>query len=112
MNHFRNTAFVVLCVLSSGCWSTKQIKGSGNVISENRTVADFDTVSLAGSGKLELDQNGTEALSITADDNLLELLTSEVKGHRLVLAVKKGFNVNPSKPIVFKVNSKMLKGVS
>jgi hypothetical protein len=39
-------------------------------------------------------------------------LTSEVKGHELVLSVKSGYNLNPSKPIVFKVSAKNLKGVS
>jgi len=112
MNRFGSVAFALLCLLSAGCSSSKQIKGSGNVTSQTRTVADFDTVSLAGSGQLELDQNGTEALSITADDNLLELITSEVKGRKLVLAIKSGFKLSPSKPIVFKVNSKFLKGVS
>jgi len=112
MNHFRYVAFAALCVLSTGCGSTKGVKGSGNVTTESRTVADFDSISLAGSGQLELDQNGTESLSITADDNLLELLSSEVKGHQLMLSVKSGFNLSPSKPIVFKVSVNKLKGVS
>ena len=51
MNRFGSVAFAVLCLLSAGCSSSKQIKGSGNVTNQTRTVADFDTVSLAGSGQ-------------------------------------------------------------
>ena len=112
MNRFRTVAFLALCVLVVGCWSTKHIKGSGNVVSENRTVAEFDSIELSGSGQLEVDQNGSESLSITADDNLLQLLTSEVKRRRLVLAVKSGYSLGPSKPIVFKVSAKNFKGVA
>jgi hypothetical protein len=112
MNRIRIAAFLAVCVLVAGCWSTKHIKGSGNVVTETRPVAEFDSIALNGSGQLEVDQNGSESLSITADDNLLQLLTSEVKGRQLVLAVKSGYSLGPSKPIVFKVNAKFLKGVA
>jgi hypothetical protein len=113
MNWFRVAALVAFCVSVAGCGvSGEQVKGSGNVISENRTVNGYDSISLSGSGKIEIEQNGSEALSISADDNLLQYLTSEVKGHQLVLQVKSGYNLSPSKPIVFKVGVKDLKGVS
>jgi len=113
MNWVRVVALIALCVPVAGCGSSaEQVKGSGNVISENRTVSGYDSISLSGSGKIEIEQNGTEALSISADDNLLQYLTSEVKGHELVLEVKSGYNLSPSKPIVFKVGAKNLKGVS
>jgi hypothetical protein len=112
MNWIRTVAVVALCFLVAGCGSSEQVKGSGKVISESRTVSDYDSIALSGSGKIEVDQNGTESLSITADDNLLQYLTADVKGHELVLKVKSGYNLSPSKPIVFKVGVKSLKGVS
>ena len=112
MNRFRVAAFVALCLLVASCGSSESVKGSGNVTTENRTVSGYDSVSLSGSGKLEIEQNGSEALSISADDNLMQYLTSEVKGHELVLEVKRGYSLSPSKPIVFKVGAKDLKGVS
>ena len=113
MKWFRVVAFVALCVPVAGCGSSsEQVKGSGKVISENRTVSGYDSISLSGSGKIEIEQNGTEELSISADDNLLQYLTSDVKGHQLVLQVKNGYNLSPSKPIVFKVGVKDLKNVS
>jgi hypothetical protein len=84
------------------------VKGSGKVISENRTVSEFDSIELAGSGRLEVDQNGTESLSISADDNILPLLTSEVQANRLVLRVKSGTQVDPTKTIVYKVGARNL----
>ena len=112
MNWFRVAAVVALCVLVAGCGSFERIEGSGKVTTENRTVSGYDSVSLSGSGKLEIEQNGSESLSISADDNLMQYLTSEVKGHQLVLQVKSGVNLSPSKPIVFKVGVKDLKEVS
>jgi hypothetical protein len=112
MNRFRTVAIVVLSVLVVSCGELNSVKGSGNVITENRTVSGFDSVSLNGNGKLEIDQNGTEALSITADDNILPLLTSEIKGTQLVLRVKSGTSISPSKTIVFKVGARNLTAIS
>jgi hypothetical protein len=112
MNWFRVAVIVALCVPVAGCGSKEKVEGSGKVISENRTVSGYDSVTLSGSGQLEIEQNGSEVLSITADDNLMQYLTSEVKGHELVLEVKSGYNLSPSKPIVFKVGAKDLKAVS
>src|SRR5215471_21213935 len=111
MNWLRAITIVALCVSLAGCGTAEKVQGSGKVVSENRTVSGYDTVSLSGSGKLEIEQNGSEALSITADDNLMQYLTSEVKGHRLELQVKSGYNLSPSKQIVFKVGVKDLKEV-
>jgi hypothetical protein len=112
MNWFRAVAIVALCASLAGCGTAEKVQGSGKVVSENRTVSGYDSISLSGTGKLEIEQNGSEALSITADDNLMQYLTSEVKGHRLVLEVKSGYNLSPSKQIVFKVGAKDLKEVA
>jgi Putative auto-transporter adhesin, head GIN domain len=113
MNWLRVAAVVALCVSVAGCGvASEQVKGSGKVISENRTVSGYDSIALSGSGKIEIEQNGSEELSISADDNLLQYLTSEVKGSQLMLEVKSGYNLSPSKPIVFKVGVKNLKSVS
>ena len=102
----------VSVTLLAGCGFVTGTRGSGNVISENRNVSGFDTISLEGAGQLIVDQSGDEALTITADDNLLPLLTSEVVGSKLVLGVKGHEGVDPTKTIVYKVNAKNLVGLS
>src|SRR5687767_1144824 len=66
----------VLFILS-GC-GLKTVDGSGNVVVEQREVSGFSAVSMSGFGELIIQQTGKESLSITADDNLLPLLTSKV----------------------------------
>jgi hypothetical protein len=104
--------FLALVVLVGGCGLRGSIQGSGNVISENRTVSGFDTISFSGNGRLELDQNGTESLSISADDNILPLVIAEVHGTKLELHLKTGVNVSPSRQIVYKVGARNLIGIS
>ena len=68
------------------------VEGSGNPATESREVAGFDSVSLAGVGQLIIEHTGTESLTVTADDNILPLLTSEVEDGQLRLASEGQFS--------------------
>ena len=62
--------------------------GSGNVVSESRNVSGFTKIDLSGAGEVTIDQNGTEALTIEAEDNLMSKVTSEVGDGTLRLGEK------------------------
>jgi len=92
----------------AGCVLTG-ISGSGNVVTEQRSVSGFSAVSLSGSGKLLIEQTGTESLTITADDNLLPHIKSDVGGGRLELGTKEfGVNIRPSTDITYKLTVRNL----
>ena len=102
---------MTMVVLSAaGCdLAQPGIQGSGKVTTEQRAIAGFSSVKLKGTGRLMIDAGSqTESLSITADDNLLPYLTSEVNGSELVLGTKDGTNVVSSKDIVYKLSAKDL----
>lgn len=85
--------------------------GSGKVISETRSVHDFDSVRMSGSGTLILQQTGSESLVIEAEDNILPLLTSDVKDRRLVLGVRPGSSYRASRKVVYHLSMKELNGI-
>ncbi len=70
------------------------IVGSGIMASEPRAVSGFNGIVLSGAGQLSIEQTGFESLEITADDNVLPLLTSDVVGGRLELGVQAGYSVS------------------
>jgi hypothetical protein len=100
----------VLALGLSGC-GLNSTKGSGNIISEARSVQDFTSVELSGSGTIVIEQSDAESLTITTDDNLLPYLTSEVVGSRLKLGTKDGKNIDPSKDVTYKLLVKRLNGI-
>jgi hypothetical protein len=61
--------------------------GSRTLISENREVNGFTRVDVSGGGSLEIIQDGTEALSVKTDDNMMQYVTSEVRGGTLYLSL-------------------------
>ena len=85
--------------------------GSGKAATETRSVSGFNSVELSGSGELQIEQTGTESLVISADDNLLQYLTSDVSGGQLSLGMKNG-SYSTSTPVVYKLTVKNLKGMT
>ncbi|HET9110408.1 MAG TPA: head GIN domain-containing protein [Ktedonobacterales bacterium] len=86
--------------------------GSGTVKTETRQVSGFSRVSFSGVGALNVTQTGKESLTISAEDNLLPLLTSTVSGDTLTLGVKPGDSIRPTKSIVYTLTVAKLDGVS
>lgn len=99
------------CRMPSMGGSEPAIKGSGKVIHETRKVAGFTAVSLRGSGRLLIEETGTESLTITAEDNLLPYLTSEVRDTQLILGAKDNANLQPTGEIVYKLTVKHLEEI-
>ncbi len=61
------------------------VDGSGNLVTEERPVSEFHGLVATGVGRIEIRRGATESLRITADDNILPILTSEVRNGRLHL---------------------------
>ena len=100
---------VLVVALVAGCSS---VNGSGNIKTETRTINGVSSVSLVGDGLLEVEQTGTDSLTITADDNLLPLLSSEVRDGELKLGPKNLTNLQETKQIKYKLTVKGLTGLS
>jgi len=75
------------------------VVGSGNVISETRTVDTFHSVELKGSGNLYVTQDETPELRIEAEDNILPLLKTYVTDGVLVIEREPFKCITTRKPV-------------
>jgi putative autotransporter adhesin-like protein len=96
---------IALALFVSGC-GTSGTPGSGKVVTEERNVSGVNGVELEGAGEVTIEQSDKESLTITADDNLLTSLTSEVSRGRLTLGTTG--DISPSKTVVYKITVKSL----
>ena len=87
-------------------------QGSGNLVTEEREIGDFSQVSLEGFGELTITQGDAPELTITAEDNILNKIITEVRGDTLVITFEKGFNVAPTKKIQFELVVTELEGLT
>jgi hypothetical protein len=111
----KNRSFIIITLIgilifSMACtitlpdnFSLRQVRGSGNVVEETRTVSGFDTVVLKGIGNIYIEQGSSEGLRIEAEDNLIEHMEIEVVGDRLEIDFDNVINLRPTEPINFYV---------
>ncbi len=88
------------------------VKGSGTIKTEFRQVSNFTAVTLDGTGVLTITQTGQEGLSVTADDNLLPLINTNVEGTTLHIYFPPNTDVQPSKTIVYLLSVKNLSAIT
>jgi hypothetical protein len=88
--------------------------GSGNVVTEDRTVSNFNRVSLTGVGEVIITQGEEESLTVRADDNIMPYIKTEVKNGTLILGFTdevKNKHMRPSKRINFNLSLKDVTGL-
>lgn len=88
------------------------IVGSGNVASEDRPVEDFHGLIASGVARVEIRHGASESLRITADDNILPILTSEVRNGRLVLGTEPGTSYRTHNDVLFEITVRELDEVT
>ena len=88
------------------------VVGSGKIASESRPVSGFTKVDLSGFGDLTIDVNGSEALTIEGDDNILPLIITEVRGDTLHIGFKERTPVQRVSRLRYAVSAKQLDGLT
>ena len=104
------STLLVLLAVSACDGSVFGVRGSGNVITESRDVSGFSEIALFGSGTVRVDVNGTESLTVEAEDNIMPLLKTEVSNGRLELSVES--SISPTTDITYTVAAVALDGVT
>jgi len=105
MKQFTGYAVLVLLALShTGC-DEHGVKGSGVSSSETRKLGDFHAVSLRGSMDIDYTDGPAEDIVIEAEDNILPLITTEIKDGQLIVGMKPNTSIRTSKKIRVKVTA-------
>ncbi len=118
---FKQLCILLICCLTvglvSGCLvidlngcSSKTVKGSGNVITVSRRVADFNKIHLKGAGRVFLTRGETLSLAIKTDDNIVPVIKTTVSDGKLVIS-NRNYNLRPTTLSYF-ITVKDLKGIA
>jgi hypothetical protein len=109
---------ICLAVLSAGASSyggASQsqlgcIEGSGNSTTDKRQMSNFTQINLEGDYTVTLTQDSSMMVAITADDNLLQYITTTVKGGTLVISTTE--NICSSSVIAISIGIDTLSGLT
>lgn len=100
-------AAVVLAL--SGCRGFDCVNGSGNQVTENRSVEPFTEIELGGSMKLVLKQDSSQSLRIVADDNIQDRIETRVRGNKL--RIEMDGNFCETGPITIYASARTFEGI-
>jgi len=79
------------------------VKGSGNVVKENRGVSDFTEIDVSNAIQVEIVAQKDFSVEVEADDNILPLITTEIRGN--VLRIKSEKSYNAKTPVIVRVSA-------
>ena len=88
------------------------VRGSGDVVVEERNVRGFDKILVSGAGRVIVTQGDAESLTIETDDNLMRYIVTKVEGNTLEIGFTEGTVLSaggggrvlePSEGIIFRI---------
>lgn len=79
---------VIVISLLTACKNITGIQGSGTAKTETRNVSGFKGIKAGGAINLDITFKPEYTVTVEADDNLLEYITTEVDGSALVIGIK------------------------
>jgi putative autotransporter adhesin-like protein len=84
---------VLLLVRHDGRHTTPSsgVEGSGVAVTESRKLPPFSKVDLAGANSVAVHVDGAQAVTIRGDDNVVPLITTEVRDGELVVGQRRSF---------------------
>lgn len=85
--------------------------GSGEIVSETRTVDSFDGISVSGGFDVEIRTGASPAVVVEADDNIIKYIETEVSGRTLKIRTKRNRSLNNVHMKVF-ITASTLKSIS
>lgn len=91
---------------------TSRVQGSGNVITVERQVDDFDSINLSGIGKVFIEFGEEETLRIQAEDNIIKYIETKVRGNTLIIGINGRVNLHPTKAINYYLTVKQLGSIT
>ena len=92
---------LIILVFASGCREIagERVKGSGHVITENRTASGFNSIDVSGAIDVYVRQDSGTSVKVEADDNILEYIEVHVQGSTLEIYTENNIRLRPSNKI-------------
>jgi hypothetical protein len=78
-------------------WGKERIKGSGKLITQSRDLPEFTRIRHSGSADLNITIGEPQVVTVTFDDNLVEVIETEVEGSTLYIGSSRNVSYSSSR---------------
>ncbi|MBA6157008.1 DUF2807 domain-containing protein [Tenacibaculum sp. S7007] len=109
------TTIVVLLsvtINAQSWWSSKKVKGNGNVITKTRSIDSFDKVSVGGSFDVNLIDGKEGKITIEGEENLITYIETEVRNGKLKVQFKENTNIRTTRKITVTIPFEEIEAIS
>lgn len=111
MSIYKLISTVINGVIVNNSFNSSGVKkGSGKTSIEKRLISDFNTIKVNGSMNIIYEKSDAPNLSIEADDNILDIITTVVKNGTLYICSKDSFSTQNK--IKIKCSSNLIESVT
>src|SRR5262249_44881752 len=99
-------------LIALGGWFNNAVQGSGNVKEEVRNVGEFSGVQVGHGFTANIAVGPSTSVKISADDNLLPLIKTEVRNGDLVIETDRSSSFQSSNPITISISTPKLERIA
>jgi len=82
--------------------------GSGHLVTETRDVSGFDALAVEDALQVTVEVDGSEALEVTAEDNIISAVRTQVVGHTLWLGIEPGIPISTNHGVTVRLRARHL----
>src|SRR6187399_324332 len=109
----KKIALFSLIILVGGCREIagERVKGSGHVITEDRTASGFNNIDISGALDIYVKQDSVSAVKVEADDNILEYIQVHTDGSTLEIYMENNIRLRPSNKIKVYISNPQYKEI-
>ncbi len=105
------TAFLTAILFTTQACKENCLEGSGTEKTDKRQVAAFSQLEITGSFNVTLVQDSSSAVTITADDNIVSVIKTDVSGDKLKISSDKK-NLCSTKEIAITIGVRNLRSIN
>jgi hypothetical protein len=101
MKFIRPLRILIPLFFIMGCYLEipEKITGNGNVITEERRVSDFNKINVGSGIDVYMTQGDNISVEVEADENLMDVIKTEVKDNKLKVYTTKNISMAKSKKV-------------
>ena len=104
---------VIIIYFAKNKFSFDRIEGSGNIVSEDRQLIGFKSISLLGSIDVNINYSDDTSCTVVGDDNIIEHVKTEVINDKLTIFIDKSYSSTKTLAVnlsVLKINELSVSG--
>jgi hypothetical protein len=98
-------------IVNAQKWNRQKISESGHIITTQRITSSYDEIGVSGSFEVNLITGKVGEIAITADENIIPYIITEVKNNQLSIYFEKNKNINHKSKITIEVPIDNIKSI-